>query len=227
MKTKLIVLAGLAVLGMAAYMGTRLWAQQPGAGPAVAPASPKIGLINLAYVLKNYNKFSTYNAEIEKIRIEYQKKEDDFKKLVKDWQTFGSRPEAKQAEREQAEDSMKKLKRSIEDNSAEYTKVRSKKSDEQMVQMYLEIEAATKTFANSNGFHMVLHYSEPLNEADKKNAQNIQRKLIGPGQSGGVCPIYFVDGMDVSEQVVRTLNTMFPAPAGAAANGPAAAQPKQ
>ena len=71
--------------------------------------------------------------------------------------------------------------------------------------------AAVKAFAAPNGFHMILHYSEPLTEADKKSAANIQRKLVGPGSSGAVCPMYFVDGMDVSAGVINTLNTMFPA----------------
>jgi Skp family chaperone for outer membrane proteins len=220
----LVVLAGLATLGVAAYLGAKLWAQQPGQ-PAPAPASPKIGMINLAVVLKGYNKFNVYNAEIEKIRVQYQKKEDDFKKQAADWKKFGERPEATQADRDKAEESLKTLKRLIEDNVAEYNKVRGKKSDEQMVQMYREIEAAVQQFAGHNGFHMILHYSEPLTVDDKYSPTNIQRKLVGPGSSGSVCPMYFVPGLDVSSDVVNTLNAMFPAPAAAAAAAPGAAAP--
>jgi Skp family chaperone for outer membrane proteins len=228
----LVVLAGLATLGVVAYVGTQLWAQTPGqpgqpapaaAGPA--PASPKVGMINLAAVLKGYNKFKVYNDEIEKIRIEFQKKEDDLKKQATDWQKFGERPEATQADREKAGESMKQIKRLIEDNLAQYNKVRGKKSDDQMIQMYQEIEAATARFAASNGFHLIFHYSEPLTKDDKISPPNIQRKLVGPGQSGGICPMYFVPGMDVSNDVVNTLNAMFPAPAQTPAAGPAAGQP--
>ena len=85
-----------------------------------------------------------------------------------------------------------------------------------MVQMYREIESAVKAYAGPNGFHLILHYSEPLSEADIYSAPNIQRKLVGPGGSGGVCPTYFVPNMDISADVVRQLNAMYPAPAAAA-----------
>jgi Skp family chaperone for outer membrane proteins len=217
MKKKLVVLGGLTALGVAAYLGTQLWAQPPAAAPA--PASPKIGMINLAAVLKGYNKFKVYNDEIEKIRLDYQKKEDDLKKLIKQWTDFGNSEKATQADREKAEETIKTCQRRIEDNLGEYKKVRGKKSDDQMVQMYREIEEAVKIFAGPNGFHMILHYSEPLTEVDKYSATNIQRKLVGPGSSGGVCPMYFVGSMDVSEDVVRTLNSRFPASAATPVGG--------
>jgi outer membrane protein len=219
-KKKLVVLAGLAALGVAAYLGTQLWAQPPAAGPA--PASPKVGMINLAAVLKGYNKFKVYNDEIEKIRLDYQKKEDDLKDLIKKWTEFASNVKATQADRDKAEETIKTCQRRIEDNLAEYKKVRGKKSDDQMVQMFKEIEEAVKTFAGHNGFHMILHYSEPLTEPDKYSATNIQRKLVGPGSSGGICPMYFVASLDVSADVVRTLNSMFPAPAPTPVGGGAA-----
>jgi Skp family chaperone for outer membrane proteins len=212
-------MAALAVVAVAAYVGNQLWAQPPA---QTAPASVKVGVVNLAFVLKNYNKFKTYNDEIEKIRLVYEKKDADLRKLIADWTKFGNEPTAKQADREKAEETIKDCKRRLEDNQAEYNKVRSKKSDEQMVQMYKEIEAAVAHYAGPNGFHMILHYSEPLTEADKYSPPNVQRKLVGPGSSGGVCPMYFVPGIDVSADIVGTLNTMFPVQAAA----PAAGQPQ-
>jgi Skp family chaperone for outer membrane proteins len=218
----MVIVAGLATLGALAYLGSQLWAQQP--APAQAPACPKVGLVNMAVVLKNYNKFKVYNDEIEKIRIQYDKQHQDLLTRVKQWQEFGVRPQATQAEREQAEDNIKKCKRLLEDNDTEFTKVRQKKSDDQMVQMYKEIEDAIKAFAGPNGFHLILHYSEPLMEADKYTAPNVQRKLVGPGGCGCVCPTYFVPGMDVSADVVRQLNAMYPAPAAPVAAAPGGKQ---
>jgi Skp family chaperone for outer membrane proteins len=221
-KKKMVVVAALAALGAAAYLGTHLWAQTPQpAGPA--PASPKIGMINLAVVLKGYNKFKVYNDEIDKIRLQFQKQEDDYKNLALQWKkTFEDSKD--QATREKAEESLKQLKRLVEDNAEKYNKARQKKSDEQMIQMYKELELAVQSFAGPNGFHMILHYSEPLDVADKYCATNIQRKLVGPGTSGGVCPIYFAPSLDVSNDVINTLNAMFPAPAPAPAAAPAAKQ---
>jgi Skp family chaperone for outer membrane proteins len=212
-KKKLVAVAALAALGVAAYLATQLWAQPP----QPAPASPKIGLVNMFAVFKGYNKFKYYNDEVEKIRVDYQKKEDDLKKLIKDWTEFGNK--GSQADREKAEETIKTCQRRIEDNLAEFKKVSRKKSDDQMVQMYNEIEEAVKTFGGPNGFHMILSYSEPLDLPDRNSASNIQRKLAGPGGSGGVCPLYFVSNMDVTADVVRALNTRFPSPAGTAVGG--------
>jgi Skp family chaperone for outer membrane proteins len=213
----LVILAALASLGIAAYLASQLSAQQPGGGgAAAAPASVKVGMVNLAFVLKNYKKFTTYNDTIENIRKDFEAKDAKLRDLLKQWQAFQSDPKATAADREKAEDTIKTLKRQIEDNGTEYNKVRSKKSDEQMVQMYKEVEAAVSRFAVANGFHMIFHFSEPLTDADKYSPPNIQRKLVGPGQSGGVCPLYVNGALDVSADVVATLNSMFPAPPGAA-----------
>ena len=47
-------------------------------------------------VLKGYGKFKVYNDEIEKIRVDYQKKEDDLKVLIKQWTEFGNSAKATQ-----------------------------------------------------------------------------------------------------------------------------------
>src|SRR5205085_11776466 len=173
-KRSLVVVAAVTTLGMAAYLASQLFAQAPGA----APAGPtKIGIVNMAVVLKGYNKFAVYNNEIEKIRLQYDKQEKDLEKLLKDWQDYMTKAKD-QAERDKAEDAIKTIVRKREDNKNEYAKVRNKKSDEQMVQMYREIEAAVKAYAGPSGYQMVLHYSEPLTEADIYSAPNIQRKLV-------------------------------------------------
>jgi Skp family chaperone for outer membrane proteins len=207
-KRSIVILSGLATLAGTIFLTSQMFAQGPG-GAAGAPA--KIGLINMAAVLKGYNKFSIYNNEIEKIRVEYEKKDIDLKKNAKLWQDYNADPKRTQAERDQGEKNLTQLGRAIDDNKKDYGVVRAKKSDEQMVQMWKEVEAAIKQFAPSNGYQLVMHYSEPLTDTDKYSAQNIQRKLVGPGSSGGVCPVYFAPQMDISLDIVNTLNTMYPA----------------
>ena len=58
--------------------------------------------------------------------------------------------------------------------------------------------------------------SEALTEADKYSPADIQRKITGPFSSAGVCPLYMVNGLDISADVVNTLNSMYPAPAATA-----------
>jgi Skp family chaperone for outer membrane proteins len=220
-KRNMVVLAALATLGVAVYMVSQLGAQTPGTAPAAAPANVKIGLVNLAYVFKGYNKYKTYSDEMDKIRLQYEKKHNDLQLYIKQCQEFSTSPKAQQPEKDKMEDYIKTAKRQMEDNIAEAKKAASKKADEHMVQCYKEIEEAVKRYAGSNGFHIIFNYSEALTDADKYSAPDVQRKISGPFNSAGVCPLYMVNGIDVSADVVNTLNTMFPAPAAAPATAPA------
>jgi Skp family chaperone for outer membrane proteins len=218
-KRSMVFLAALATLAGATYLTSQMFAQGPGgAGPA--PAACKVGLINMASVLKGYNKFSVYNNEIEKIRVEYEKKDGELKKTQVAWQKYYVES-TDTAKKEEAEKNLAQLLAAIDVNKKEYGIVRAKKSDEQMVQMWREVESAIQKFAAPNGFHLVMHYSEPLTDADKYSPQNIQRKLVGPGSSGGVCPVYFASSMDISPDIVNMLNTMYPATPIPMSAGPA------
>jgi Skp family chaperone for outer membrane proteins len=224
-KRSMVILAALATLAGATYLTSQMFAQGPG-GPAGGAMVSKVGLINMAAVLKGYNKFSVYNNEIEKIRIEYEGKDAELKKKHQAWQAYNADPKRTQAEKEQGEMSLVQLARAIEDNKKAYGVVRAKKSDEQMIQMWREVEEAIKRFAPGNGYQLVMHYSEPLSDADKYSAPNIQRKLVGPGSSGGVCPVYFAQEMDISQDIVRKLNELYPAQPIAMPNAGQPAAPK-
>jgi Skp family chaperone for outer membrane proteins len=215
-KRNMVILAGLATLGIAAYLASQLAAQTPTTAPAAAPANVKVGLVNLAYVFKGYNKYKLYSDEMDKIRVVFEKKDADIRKKVKEYQDYAARPTATQVEKDQMEEYLKTCKRQMEDNANEFKKVAGHKSDEHMVQCYKEIEDGVKRYAGANGFHMILSYSEALTDADKYSPADIQRKITGPFNSAGVCPLYFVNGLDVSADVVNTLNSMYPAPAAAA-----------
>jgi outer membrane protein len=224
-KRKMLVMAAMAALGVAIYLGTQLWAQQPGQPMrAPTPASPKIGMVNVIYLVKGYHKYAVNNVEIEKINKQYDEKSKPMEKAIKDWQVVGSDPKSSQADREKAEEAIRSWKRNYDDLVNEYKKVVGKKKDEQMVQLYKEIEQAVQTYAVANGFHLILHYSDALSEADKNSAMNIQRKLIMPGNAGALAPLYIANCMDVSNDVLNNLNAANPAPVAAV---PGAAQPKQ
>jgi len=212
----MVVLAVLATLGVAAYFANQLGAQTPGATPATAPASVKIGLVNMAYVFKGYNKYKLYSDDMEKIRLQYEKKDADLQKYIKECQAYAASAKTPEDRLKYGEEYIKTAKRQIEDNATEFKKVAGAKSDAHMVQCYKEIEEAVKRYAAANGFHLVFNYSEALTEADKYSAADVQRKITGPFNSAGICPLYFVNGIDVSADVVSTLNSMYPAPAAAA-----------
>jgi Skp family chaperone for outer membrane proteins len=210
----MVLLAALATIGVAGYVANQLGAQTP----SNAPTSTKVGTVNLISVLKGYNKHKTYTAEVDVIRLQFEKKDTDLRKLGQQWNDYLSNPNGGKApltaeEKAKAEATIKDIKRRIEDNIEEGKKAINKKSDEMQVQCYKEIEEAVKSFAAPNGFHLIFLLSDADNPADKYTPQNIARKMNGTLQSAGVVPMYMAPGIDVSNDVVNMLNRMYPAPA--------------
>jgi Skp family chaperone for outer membrane proteins len=225
-------LAGLAALGVAGYLGSRLCAQQPAATPpAAAPAQIRIALINFPQVIQSYQKFKLYQDELKKVVDGYQAQDDKLRaEMLRGKEALENTKNPLTAQqREQWEAALTNLKRQREDLSAKAKKDVGTQSSAQFVQLYKEVEDAVSRYAQSQGFHVVLQYSEAFTAADRYTPGNIQRKL-----EGGACmPIYAAGGIDISTGVANLLNSMYQANAAArpaaatAPAAPAAAQPRQ
>jgi Skp family chaperone for outer membrane proteins len=215
--------AGVAALGVAVYAGSKLWAQAPGA--AAPPAQTRVAVVNLLQVIKNYNKAKFYESELEETLKPYRAKAEDLKGQLLRWQNYLSDPknqQIKQEDRDKGEQSITALKRQLEDLDKEARKAFGKKKEQQVVQLYQEINEHVKAYAPSHGFHIVLAYFEPVTAAEVFAAPNIARKLEGMQMGGACMPMYFADGMDISNAIVDTLNRAYP---GGAAMAPAVASP--
>lgn len=202
MKRMVVILAGVATLVGAAYVGSGLWAQSQ---PA-APAQPRIALINLVYIMEHYNKakllkeeakaaFARFTTDVEGIR----KKMADAQKQLED---------PKLENRGAWEKYLIELKRAHEDVAIKFKKDYGAKSEDQWVQLYREVEDAVKRCALSNNFHIVLQHNETINAAEAGSAAYILRKAERPG--GALIPMYVANGLDISAAVVQNLNHLNP-----------------
>ncbi len=219
MKRKVGLVAAVAALGVGIYFGTRLWAQQPAA--AQAPAQTRVAVVNVIQVIKSFHKFKTFNDEMAKLAKPFEDKDKDYRKNIQQWQDALKNDPKYQApaEREKADQAVKQFQRAIEDNTLEAKKVLAKKNDEQMVQLYHEVEDAVKRYAASNGYHIVLAHDEK-SATEAYQPANIQRKLQGAAGTGGTFLMYSAPGLDITSGVVAALNSgaqaTAPAPGGAA-----------
>jgi Skp family chaperone for outer membrane proteins len=217
-------LAGAAALGLAVYLGSRLWAQAP-AAQAQAPAQTRIAMVNMVQVITNYHKFKTFQDELGRLAKPYKEREAELTKNLDAWQARLKQEGITPQQRDEAEKQIKERKRQIEDNALDAKKVLAKRNDEQFVQLYREVEDAVKGYAGPNNFAIVLQFNEPPNASDLYNIKNIYRKLEGATATGCCSPVYIAPGLDITEGVLRNLNAGAPAasaPAGApAAGGPA------
>src|SRR3954471_11412318 len=83
----MVVLAGLATAGVAVYLGSQLFAQQ-GGQTAPAPSAVKIGVVNLTAVVKGYEKSKLYKDEIERLKLQFEKKDNDYRTQLKTYQDW-------------------------------------------------------------------------------------------------------------------------------------------
>ena len=215
-KRTVITATGVAALALAIYV-SQILAQAPRPATSVA-AEPKtkVALVNLSYVIKNYSKFKTFQEELKTAVGPFQVKDAGYKtegeKLAKDLQ----QPTTKDDKREQIEKRMVELKRLIEDNKQDANKALVKKQEEQLRILYMDIRTVVERLAQSRGFEMVLHFNDAVTQQDYWNPQNIARKM----QAGALMPMYYVGSLDISNDVVTTLNSTYKAPAGAPAKAP-------
>jgi len=198
-----VILASAAAIG-----ASRLWAEDKAKKPA---PRTRIGLINLTYVIKNYDKFKQYEIEMKKLiepftqrHNELQSKLDELRKQATNPSlvpTSGENGREKTKD-EEVEEKARKIQRDIEDNKAKIKLKMSKRSDDEMKVIYKDVMEATQCYATKYDLDLVLHYNDAITHEDLLSAQNVARKL----NTGALMPLYSKEELDISMDIVTLLN---------------------
>jgi len=178
---------------------------------SAARASTKLGLLNMSYVMKNYQKTIALQAEFKEM---VQPLINRVKAKQAQYESLGKEAQSKPDQRETYERQMIQIKREIEDLNKEAQSQIGKREQELLVALYKEVQDATSRVAQSHGYDIVMHYNDGLTSADYWNPNNIARKM----QEGACLPIYYGNGVEISTSVVEVLNQAYAKanPAGAA-----------
>jgi Skp family chaperone for outer membrane proteins len=225
-RTVILSVAGVALLGVVLYVG-RLWEQTAHAAPSGPPTS-RIALLNLSHVIKSYAKYAVFQEELKQAVDPFQKRDQALKLQAEEYAKSMTKPETSQPQREEIEKKLKELQRQVEDNKAEANKALVKKQEEQLKILYMDVRQVAERHAVAQGYEMVLHYNDHVKAEEYWSPQNIARKM----NAGALMPLYYVGGIDISQAVIDTLNTVYKsnpqqhpatgaAPAGAAPAGAA------
>jgi Skp family chaperone for outer membrane proteins len=218
-----IIVAGLATLAVAAYIGTQLLYADPGqnAPPAGQPSQPprtRIAVINLQQVIKNYVKWQefekTYKAGLEHYDKQFEVKKAEALKIKNDLAKLA--PDAQG--RDAMEQRLRQLDFEVQTLSDQAKKELGAYRDKMAVQIYQEIEAAVKVYARANDLEMVMHYYDAIAPADLYHPANVQRKI----QTGSCIPMFMHPGMDITQPIIEMLNQRVnatPAPTNATPGG--------
>jgi Skp family chaperone for outer membrane proteins len=211
--------AGVATLGIAVYLGSRLWAQQGQApvGAAGHPASastPKtrVALLNLKYVVMNYTKWKNFT---DTLKNDYKGYEDKIKPLSTQLEQLQKEAQTANADRKaEIEKQAKPLQRQMQDIADEAKNTLGKKESDELVIIYKEIAAAVSRFAQANDIDLVMHYNDATTNEEMNSPQNIGRKMT----TGPCTPLYYkANEIEISPVILKMLNDQFVANGGAPA----------
>ncbi len=209
MKKMMLIVGGVAAMA-AVYLGSQLLAQQPGT-PAAPPAQTRVAFVNIVTVFQNYQKANIYKAEMERLIKPKQAEAEQLRQEMIKWDSDMRDPKFDPAKKEQWTKGILNNKRRLEDLQAEMAQVLGKKNEEQLVQLYSEINEAVKAHAAAQGFHIVLAYGENT-KLGSNNIANIARKI--QGMEVALVPMYFHPGLEISMAVAEALNRQYPPAAG-------------
>jgi Skp family chaperone for outer membrane proteins len=209
-KRTITILAGVATLGVGIYVGSSIWAQQPAAQPArpatAPPLQTRVAVINVAQVIKNYNKFKMYQEELKGLIKPMNEEVDKLKNDIAARKAVAAKPETSAQQREQLEQDIKTQERLIQDKVEKANKDFSKKSMDQLKTIYRDVENAATVYARANGFEMVLQYNDGADPTETYGPASLQQKL-----SNQACfPLYRDDRMDLTRVVTDMLNHQVP-----------------
>lgn len=214
MKRTIGILAGLAALGAAVYLGNQVWADGAATTTAHGPAlQSKIAIINIAHVIKNYKKFIAFQDKL-KVSSEPLKKEIENKKaVIATKETEMNKAETPLARREQLQREIKAIQREVQDKVDEANQHFAKERADELKMLYMDIQDAVTRYARAYAIELVLQYSDGSDAAEKYSPAALQAKLA----NSACFPIYNDPQMDITASVTQWLNQQL----GSAAATPA------
>jgi Skp family chaperone for outer membrane proteins len=202
-------LAAVATVGLALAFTPAASAQgtpPSGGSERPTPRAQRIVIVNIAKVLRDYNKANFVGAEITRKRVAYVNqvngKREKLAELNKMYNSSAD-PVQKKALQEQA----LAVQREIEDIDRKAQQELTTLSNDTIVKVYQEIKGVIYDIAKTNNLDMVLCYPAATKAEDENSPQVAQLML----QTPALIPFYH-SGMDITKVVVDTLNARYPSP---------------
>jgi Skp family chaperone for outer membrane proteins len=190
--------------GVVLILGTLVLVGRSWSETKTAPAPrTKVALINLAQVVKNYDKVKAFQNETKAALQHFQEKSKELQKQIETHTKEMQKSDLEADQREKLGKSLRKYQRQLEDLSNDAKTTWTKKNDEQMVILYKEVVTAAQRYGAAHGFELVLHYNDAAtDQPDYWHPGNVTRKL----QAGACIPMHIASGMDITKEVVTALN---------------------
>ena len=216
MKRSILLVAAVAALAVA-YFGSRLLAQAP-----VAPSAggTRIAVVNIFDVFTKYQKAKFFKDEMDTTLKPYRDKAKGIKSVMEAW-TKELQGGNSKFPKEDLENGLRQKKRELEDLDLAARREVGKRQEEQLVVLWKEVNEAVSRIAKAQGYQMVMAIGEPA-ELDPNSFPAISRKMQS-FEVGASSPLYYADSVNITGEVVNTLNAGYAANGGAARTAPGGA----
>lgn len=216
MKQVLLSAAAVAVLsGVLAFPATAWGQTRPAAGGTAAPAAKvphQVGLIDMAYVFKNYSKFDALRADL---KTEIEDGEAKMKAMVEEIQQI----QATMKTFAEGSDKFTNAEKQLAGKSAEAEAFRRamqrdflKKESQIYHTVYMEVSDAVRRYAEHFQYTLVIRFTR-----DDLNTDNPQELIQGMNRQ----VVYHRGEDDITLSVVEFLNRNYEKASGGAARAPA------
>jgi Skp family chaperone for outer membrane proteins len=162
-----------------------------------------IAVINLAYVLRNYEKSAEAQEKLRAMIKEFEWRIGRLNKKLEACAKEMQQASLKPAEREEKEKEARDLQRQIQDLNDEARRTVGRKQGELLVEVYKDVQRAAARYAREHDLDLVLHYNDAVTEAEADSPPAIERKVGG----AGCLPLYVRSrAVDVSDKILALLN---------------------
>ena len=200
------------LMGMTAFLSVAASLALAQAPVAPAPTvKSKIGLVNIAKVLREFGKANERGEDIALRRRSYLmqvgKVREDMGEINK---KLAQSNDPK--EKETLQQTILAKTRTIEDIDRTAQKELTDLSNNTITQVYSEIKMVVSAVAVNYSLEMILCYPDATTAEEAKSPTVAQLKL----QTPALMPFYHSPSMDYTEVVIKTLNSNFPSKAPAA-----------
>ncbi|HEY2785564.1 MAG TPA: OmpH family outer membrane protein [Fimbriiglobus sp.] len=219
MKRTFVYLAALVGMAGAVYLAGSIKAQGPG-GAGAAPTTPPVSagrdvaVFNVAKVMKNFQKWQYFAAEMNKARaaetIRLGQLADQIKNLKAEIEK-----ETVQAVKDQKDQQYRQLAFQYDTADREAKKKIDEQSSKHLKELHDDIKVVVEAVASKNGFGVVFAYPDATTEEEKKSPLYFELKLRPPA----AMPFFVSPNCDITDAVVTTLNKYRPSPGPIATTG--------
>jgi Skp family chaperone for outer membrane proteins len=206
-KRSICVVAGVALTVMGAYYASHLFAQAPATGgnaqqPQVQ--GTKMAVVNIGLVFNKYVRANEFKQQLEELMKPFKA---EGKKLTEEMEAWHKARETEkdQKKKEQYEAAILHNKRKLEDLQREISKKLGKQQEDNLVQLWKEVNVGIERVAVAYGFQVVYGYGDPMEKELLNQFPNINRKMQAM-DLGSTVPLYVHGSVDLSQVIADTLN---------------------